>query len=115
FWYGHVPSIAAVHIAARGPKIGAQIFISLATRRMNPAHADPVPEPQGGDAQAKFVDEANHLMAQHYRQSRRRRATLDFIQLRVTYAARGYANADFTGCGLGRRQLREVERRRGFL
>ncbi len=91
--YGHELGIAAVHIAARGPKLFAQVLFASATKVAcsacgeDPGNADPLTGSEGTRPRARVHDPPDDLVAEHDGQLRRRHPTFDLVQLRVAHPA----------------------------
>ena len=91
--HGHELGIAAVGVAAGRPELVAEVFLAPAAEAAFPAcgedpgDADPVAEPEAAGPRTNGRDPPDDLMAQDDRQPRRRRPSLDLVELGVADAA----------------------------
>src|SRR5262249_12296696 len=80
----------------------------MAAGRIDPADADAVSGTKASRA-VYFRDAPDDLMAQDDRQSRRRRASLDLVELGMAHAAGGDFDEQLAVAGLRHRQVFELQ------
>ena len=88
--------VAAVYVAPRGSKLGAQVLVGRAARRMDPADADTLLQRKPAASSADCLHSTDDFMAGHDGKPGRRSAPLDLIQFRVANAAHADSDQDVT-------------------